>query len=358
MALNGGIQEGTYRIHPKQMKVLLPRNADDEDLGDININHSLSEPTSMSYFLQRTRMGELSRSIADHLPLALSDNPDEANYDDIIHLDRKFENFLDELPVFFRLDEESLRQSREIDRKYPHIPIQRYMINGGTHTRRSKLHQPFLIRGGSHDSRYLYSRDACLRSARAVIRAQRYLDKETTTAALASVHHHRLCTVIHFVFSAIMVLVMDLCFHKVEGQEQDEERRAEVLSACKVLENAREQSAMASRFLDSLLDVLRKHKIRLPITNSAGLKDFPGGGGGTSIVVGAPVTYMPSSMEITVDSYDMVQQGNDAYVFDVEKPFTGGSGFGHVWQNYMEQGESFESLDWSNLLSDINSHIT
>ena len=346
MALNGGVQEGTYHIHPKHMKVLLPRNANDEDLDDENINFPFSEPTTMSYFLQRTRMGELSRNIADCLPLTLSD-PNETNYNDIIHLDSKFESFLNELPVFFRLDEESLQQSREIDRKYPHIPIQRYMINGGTHTRRYKLHQPFLIRG-SHDNGYPYSRDACLRSARAVIRVQRYLDKETTTA-FASVHH-RLCAVIHFVFSAIMVLVMDLCFNKVEGQ--DEERRAEVLNACKILENAREQSAMASRFLDSLLGILRKHKIRLPI-NSAGLIDVPGG----SISEGATAltTHTPSSME-TISSYEVVQRSN-TWIFGPKRDLDGGLGFDDVWQNYIEQGGNFENMDWDHLMSDINSHI-
>ena len=344
MALNGGTQEGTYNIHPKHMKVLLPRNADDEDLGDENINLPLSEPTSLSYFLQRTRMGELSRSIADCLPLTLSD-PEETNYDDVIHLDGKFENFLAELPVFFRLDDESLQQSREIDRKYPQIPIQRYMINGGAHTRRYKLHQPFLIRGSPND-RYSYSRDACLRSARAVIRTQRYLDKESTTA-FASVHH-RLCAVIHFVFSAIMVLVMDLCFNKVEGQ--DEERRAEVLSACKVLENAREQSTMASRFLDSLLDILRKYKIRLPI-NSMGLIDVSSGS--SAEVAAVPITFMPSSTE-AADSYEMVQRSN-TWMHDAEKNSDGEMGFDDVWQNYIEGG-NFGDLDWSHLLSDLNSY--
>ena len=345
MALNGGAQEGTYQVQPKHMKVLLPRNADDEDLGDEDVNFPLSEPTSMSYFLQRTRMGELSRSIADCLPLTLSD-PDKTNYDDIVRLDSKFENFLTELPVFFRLDEESLQQSREVDRKYPHIPIQRYMINGGAHTRRYKLHQPFVIRC-SHDNRYAYSRDACLRSARAVIQVQRYLDKESTMA-FASVQH-RLCAVIHFVFSAIMVLVMDLCFNKVEGQ--DEERRTEVLNACKVLERAREQSAMASRFLDSLLDILRKHKIRLPI-NSAGLIEVSSEGAAAAT---APATYTPSSMD-TTSSYEMIQ-GDNAWKPGADKSLNDGPGFDDVWQNYAEQGENFDELDWEHLLSDINTHI-
>ena len=328
------------------MKVLLPRNINDEDLGNEDIDLPLSEPTSMSYFLQRTRLAELSRSVADCIPLTLTD-PDETNYDNVIFLDGKFEKFLSELPIFFRLDEDSLQQSREIDRIYPHIPIQRYMINGGTHTRRYKLHQPYLIRG-SNKSRYLYSWDACLRSARAVIQVQQHLGQENVQAFASA--HHRLCAVVHFVFSATMVLVMDLCFNKTDGQ--DEQRRTEVMNACKILENAREQSTMASRFLDSLLDILGKHKIRLPI-NSAGLIDVPSANGPD--VPLAMTTSTPDSMESP--SPYVVVEGNDTWIANGEKDLNSNLGFDDVWQNYMEHGENFGDLDWDHLFSDLNSHI-
>ena len=325
MALNGGAQEGTYTIHPKHTKVVTPRNVNDKEIGNENINLPLSEPTSMSYFLQRTRLAELSRSVADYMPLTLSD-PETTAYEDVVYLDGKFEKFLGELPVFFRLDDESLERSRDIDQKYPQIPIQRYMINGGTHTRRYKLHQPYLVRG-SHGSHYSYSRDACLRSARAVINVQNHLEGETTQA-FASVHH-RLCAVVHFVFSATMVLVMDLCFNKIEGQ--DEQRRAEVMNACKTLENAREQSTMARRFLESLLEILRKHKIRLPI-NSAGLIDTSNRE--SSEAPPPPMIVTPNTVE-TASPYEVVQNGN-AWVPNDQKDLDGSLPFDDVWQNYME----------------------
>ena len=64
-------------------------------------------------------------------------------------------------------------------------------------------------------------------------------------------------------FMATIVLVMHLYFNKATEGEDDAARKAEVVAACKMLEEAKSQSAMASEFLESLMDVLRKHKVRL-----------------------------------------------------------------------------------------------
>jgi hypothetical protein len=89
-------------------------------------------------------------------------------YEHILALDKKLEDFLSDLPFFFRLDAESRQQSKALETIYPKIPNLRYCITTAAHSKRCKLHQRFLLRQ-SWDPRYAYSRRACLESARAVI---------------------------------------------------------------------------------------------------------------------------------------------------------------------------------------------
>lgn len=180
----------------------------------------------MSYFLQRIRRADICRSVVDSMPTTVSDLA-QIEYEDF--LGWQFENFLLELPIFLRLDEESRQRSQEIDQKFPQIEIQRYLLGLGVHNRRCKLHRPFLIHC-SREPQYIYSRKICLQSARAIFQVRRLLEKGISSFASA---HLRLCAVVHYVFMATAVLVMDLCFNKMEGQE--EQRKEEVINACKML---------------------------------------------------------------------------------------------------------------------------
>jgi hypothetical protein len=266
----GGSQEGTYLVQSRQMCVKMPRNINDEDLHQQkeDFQRPRSEPTSMFYFLCRIQLAEICRTIIDNLP-PFSSGPENTNYEDIISLDGKIESFLQELPIFFRFDEDSRRKSQDVFCQFPQIVMQRYIININTHFPRCKLNQPFLIRG-SLEPRFSYSRDDCLRSARTVIEINRQLAKETIPFIP---DHGRLCGFIHQVFVAAIILVMDLCFNKIPGQE--EARRAEVTDACKMLEDVKQQSPIAGKFLESLMDILRKYKIRLlPPEQMNAIKEF------------------------------------------------------------------------------------
>lgn len=56
---------------------------------------------------------------------------------------------------------------------------------------------------------------------------------------------------------------MDLCFNHEEGpgkEEREKARKEEVWRACRILEEARERSMPARKFLESLMDVLRRHR--------------------------------------------------------------------------------------------------
>jgi hypothetical protein len=328
------------------MKVRYPRNINDDDISciDLDFDRPLAEPTSMSYFLQRIRLADICRSVVDSMPITLSDL-EQIEYEDVISLDGKFEKFLLELPIFLRLDEESRQRSQEIDQKFPQIEIQRYLLGLAVHNRRCKLHRPFLIQC-SHEPRYNYSRKVSLQSARAIFQVRRFLERGHSSFAST---HLRLCAVIHYVFMATVVLVMDLCFNKMESQE--EQRKEEVINACKMLEEAKGQSAIAGKLLESLMDILRKHKIRL--RNPDVVREPNGRGSATAPAAEYASHFGPAPSHEPMES-------DSTWMTTQEKQLlnTNESGFGEIWQDYAELGSSSHVVDWDHLFSDLDSYIT
>ena len=66
---------------------------------------------------------------------------------------------------------------------------------------------------------------------------------------------------VHFTHLALVVMVMDLCFNQDEADEA--KIKAEVKAALQMFEDSRKASPLLGRFLSSLSDVLRKHKVHL-----------------------------------------------------------------------------------------------
>ena len=100
--------------------------------------------------------------------------------------------------------------------------MQRYVVNLTIQAKRCKFHLPFLLRA-ANDSSFIFSRDACLTTARAVIQLQKCLAEEDETLWINS---SRLCGILHLFFYATMVLVMDFCVHRDAGCELG--RKAEI----------------------------------------------------------------------------------------------------------------------------------
>lgn len=123
--------------------------------------------------------------------------------------------------------------------------------------RRCKFHGPFLLRAVT-DKSYAPFRLECLRSARAVIKARNDL---ATKADIIWLANSKLSGVLHLYFYAVVVLLIDLSVNRSAGDEKA--RKAEIHDACKTLESARHQSVPAGLFLDSLMAVMQKHRIRL-----------------------------------------------------------------------------------------------
>ena len=229
-----------------------PRNANDEDLVDgmVGVGKPLTHPTSMSYSLQRIRLGEFCREITDCAQFGMSD-PGSPDYEYTKQIDGKMCEFANSLPSFFSLAYRSDELPKSDPRNSTGIIIQRYIINFLLHTQRCRLHLPYLSRA-SKDPVYDYSRKACLEAARMVIRAERQLSLEMIPFVTSRL---RLSGLLHCVCVAIMVLLIDFC-----GSDRPQEKDpTEILGAFSILEKAKQDSPLAERLLETFKTALRRH---------------------------------------------------------------------------------------------------
>lgn len=317
------------------MLVKRPRNVDDCNLQqDPFLDQPVSSPSTMSYYLQRINLADLCRRVADTIPL-LNVEITTIDYKDIIALDKRFEAFLEELPTFLKTDEQSRMRSEEVMLKYPQMRAQRYGLGMIALTRRCKLHQPFLIRGSLHKE-YHYSREIALKSARRVLKMKRSAELEPGSVFAADV---KLVGISHHVFMATIVLVTDLCFNR--GYGDDEQRQAEVIEALKILEEAKSQCGMVSKFVESLEAVLRKHKVRL-LNRSRAVDDH----GRSNTETGQ--THLDSSASEN-------QSVNISDPWDtLEDPMSYPSEVDSIWRDYVQLGPNLQMPEWDSLFSDLD----
>ncbi|CZR68279.1 uncharacterized protein PAC_18178 [Phialocephala subalpina] len=335
-----GPQEGTYFIHPNHVDVKVPKDCTDDDLvlGEENQG---SHPTSMTYFLERLRLAHLSREMADRVPLdthKLMHMP----YEQVIALDKMLQDYLESLPFFFKLDAESRRRSKPLEIIYHKIPVSRYCTSIEAHSRRFKLHQRFLLRQ-SVDPRYVYSRRACLESARAVIHAYEDLQEHD----YPSTKPEFMGIAMHFTHLALVVMIMDLCFNREQADE--EEIKAEVKTALKMFEDTSNPSPLPGRFLSSLSDVLLKHEVHLtdPTSNNVTVAGFA-----EEMILDTPNTCNP----LDEDQIQFPQLGLDMQ--DPSVTLDASASFDEFWQNAMQSEHDLDSHAWDDLFSGLDSrHI-
>lgn len=252
-----GPQEGAYSIHLRHMATRKPWNVNDEDLYDgmKNIDKPLSEPTEMSYFLQRIRLGEMCRELVDRMPLGATAR-DRSGHAEIIAVDAQFLKFLAEIPDFFKLEAAEDPSQPPLTTG---IIVQRYIIHSLVHSHRCKLHLPYLAKASSN-SQYNYSREACLEAARQTIRTEKLLERES----VQFVHtRFRISGVLQAVYIASIAFLLDMCFHNDRGQ-CDPKRKAELIEACGILEEARSHSPFTANLLESLDSIVQKYRLSLP----------------------------------------------------------------------------------------------
>ncbi|KAH7020843.1 uncharacterized protein B0I36DRAFT_333270 [Microdochium trichocladiopsis] len=177
LGFNCGRLDGTYTVQPRQMKVALPRNLNDKDLSidsDV-LTYPPGFATQASCLLQVVRLAEISREVIDALNVEDNDTLDRAYNDRVLALDRLFRDAMDGFPA-------PLKLGAPISGDAPRfLCLQRAGIHLGFHSRRARLHRPFLLLGkeafggggdddgGSECGSFQTSREVCVSSARTVL---------------------------------------------------------------------------------------------------------------------------------------------------------------------------------------------
>ncbi|KAF4949202.1 hypothetical protein FGADI_9059 [Fusarium gaditjirri] len=249
-----GTSGTTYLIQPNLISTNLPKHINDEGLSDLEYKERpLSEPTTMSYNLQRIKVAEVVRCISDVMP----HDPSEASCELILSLDTKLESLLLELPNFFRSEMAESEETKQIDKTYPHIPMQRLLINLLINIFRCGLHFPYLT-GRVNMVLHSFSRQASLKAARAVLCSQRGM---SVTDMSHSADFMKIQGTIFHMFIGALVLTTDICCNQ-DGQTH----LSELVEVLQKLDDVKDHSKMAAKLLDILTQLLVSYGVWSPST--------------------------------------------------------------------------------------------
>lgn len=242
------------------MTVKKPLNINDEEVRDgmSGIEHPLSQPTTMSYPLHRIRMAEIARRFVDRNPL-MTAQASGPSYDSIMDTDTELQSSLNQIPPFFSMSQASLVETYQLSpMRAGAIVHQGYILRSLLYAQRCKLHLPYSSSGYT-DPAYACSRDTCLESARMIVR----LEMDIKASGLGRTIHYSFVSLVVGIFMATIVLLVDHC-HRKSTHRHAMPLQGELADAMRILEEARHESETTAKFLDSLLLILRKHKVTPP----------------------------------------------------------------------------------------------
>ncbi|KAF5982673.1 hypothetical protein FBULB1_4171 [Fusarium bulbicola] len=330
-SFSGSSQEGIYTFIPRLMRVKQPRNVDDAALtisGDIP-DLPISVPTDMTFFFLRLRTAEISREIIDAIA-PLADDAPEDDYEVILQLDRKLQDFVKGLPVFCKLDPESMQKSKEICELRPFIYWQRISLHLGIHARICRLHRPYHLAAYS-DPRYSYSRTTILASAYKILELRRMMDDP-----VAKLHFRpeRYWVIFLHVTSAAVALAVDLSHNPdVPDAEAIKEK---VSGAYETLNKSRKNAESLIRGIEKnmeqVMGTLQKQRANAMTSTSPA---------GTS---SANLDSVPESAFTDV---------NDITVGMQEDGF--GDEHSHqLWSDFLASVPDLEEFQWTSLLQDLD----
>ncbi|KAH7123586.1 hypothetical protein B0J11DRAFT_436016 [Dendryphion nanum] len=334
-----GPQEGVYFIHPSHITVNLPQDCADDEIAMVGDHEPRdeSQPSIMTYFLEKIRLSHLCREMVDTVPLETSKLL-QLPYEQILALDRKIQDFISTTPYYFRIDEEGLQRSKALEIVYPTIPCLRFILVTAVYSRRCKLHQRFLLRQ-SLDPRYAFSRKACLESARAVIQ----LYGELMVSHSESTMIASMGMAVHFTHLALAVLVMDLCFNA--EADDGKQVKADLSAALKLLRNTGSTLPLAQRSLSSLTGILKKHNVHLNEPSPS-----------TDII--SHVDGLVPGTESTVNSTPQNEQLPTPFEWDADfdhNVTVDANSFDEFWQTAFQNDTNLDSAHWDHLFSALDS---
>lgn len=251
----GGSEEGVYQNHPLHMKVNKPCNINDGDIvdGEPLRDIPIDQPSDMSYFLQRIRLAEISRSIVDHKLMNVTSSDRPSYYAHVMAKDFELEKMMQDVPNFFRLDSyvDKAQRSRT-DSGF----FQAYMLNSMIHLQRCKLHLAYLTAGPRENPAYVASRHACLESARQIIRGESQLLESNHPFVQVRL---RLGAILYGVFIAGIVMLMDTCLHRPASLEH-ELSRGDLADALRMIRDVKGHSLAAATLHESLMQIIARYR--------------------------------------------------------------------------------------------------
>ena len=255
----GGPNEGIYQIHPRHMTVNRPLNINDSDIGlnGIAAERPANEPTDMSYFLERLRLAEISRSIVDHSLMSATSLGRPSSHTQLMAMDFELDQMIKNMPPFFQLEN---YEHVSDPRKTSSIFIQAYMLNSLMHTQRCKLHITYLTSESRDNPAYAASRNICLRSAQQITRAETQLLRSRHPFVRVRL---RLAAILYSIFMASIILLMDVCVHRPSSLQR-ELLNGDAAEALRILKDARDHSLAAAKLFESLMQIVERHRAQHP----------------------------------------------------------------------------------------------
>lgn len=373
----GGPLDGTYTIQPRHMSVAKPRNLNDADLARAadGLTHPPEAPTQMSCFLQRLQLAEACRAVVDgYLP----GQAEVGDYEQVLALDRLFEQMLTNSPSCLALHAPVPPGAPRL------LCLQRATIHLGIHSRRARLHRPFLMRedaeGRPGDARYHRSREICIQSARTVLDISMALLEKSLSAPpnppqrmphiLDHANHdqcpgspvHRLGIVINHLFTACTLLTLDSSLRTDcgDGDQTDGGVQDALACACRLLAAAGKESPVAADLVRGLTGVLERYRVKVkgaekwPHGNHAQEETRQQQDGDTHTARGQPSCQ-------TAGQHIEDKQAMEADTVagaNIPPPDTSGAldsfGLDHLWDDFL--GSALMSEDWEQIVAGLDSY--
>lgn len=141
----------------------------------LHLDSPISQPTEMSYFLQRLCLAEIPRGIVDHTPMAVTSAGGASYYTHVTAIDFELDQMIHDIPSFFHLDTYKCSS----DSTTSGIFIQAYLPSSVIHTQRCKLYLTYsrILHPDRTTTWPTRPHETCLKSARQLIRAEAQLER-------------------------------------------------------------------------------------------------------------------------------------------------------------------------------------
>jgi hypothetical protein len=334
-----------------------PLNINDSELFDgmSRDERPQSEPTAMSYFMHRTKLAEISRSMVDRTVLSIS-NSGEPSYNDIMDCDTELQILENDIPQFWTMSTIQLieRYNMTIEQA-DRIRYQSHSVYFFIYTARLKWHLPYFTRALTNPV-YSASRQICVSYASKIIKLQ----TSTEHKNFRQVTCYYFTFLILGVFMSSVVLLMDLCGNR--SSPNYDKQREEVVEAFRLLEDSKEESEIAAQFVSTLMNILQKHKVGPPMPShqstsqpiSPALAEHyqttsASGIIGDQLCIATQCSLGVTSSKALIDTASTMD-------FSTTETWSGdlASCFGEFTQSFKNGGGDVGSLDWNDFFSDLN----